>query len=196
MMPSSKGSDSLFLLTANSITETFEALSALHEAKKLKYKKIVYLSVHNPDWGRHVAHFGAKENIEHAIKESGIPYTILQPNNFYQNDYWFKDPILPVWRASSADRRCRHFACRYPRYRRCRRQRHDHRQPHQQDICPGRPRSGHRQVNRRGLLRLQGRDQVWRPMIWMPGMSSGNSGSRSGWRMNFALCTNSSRRAA
>ncbi|MBK7141694.1 MAG: NmrA family NAD(P)-binding protein [bacterium] len=89
-----KGSDSLFLLTANSITETFEALSALHEAKKLKYKKIVYLSVHFPDWGRHVAHFGAKENIEHAIKESGIPYTILQPNNFYQNDYWFKDPIL------------------------------------------------------------------------------------------------------
>ncbi len=89
-----KGSDSLFLLTANSITETFEALSALNEAKKLKYNKIVYLSVHNPEWGHHIAHFGAKVGIEQAIKESGIPYTILQPNNFYQNDYWFRDPIL------------------------------------------------------------------------------------------------------
>jgi uncharacterized protein YbjT (DUF2867 family) len=88
-----KGSDSLFLLTANSITETFEALSSLHEAKKNGYKKIVYLSVQNPTSGYHIAHFGAKAGIEEAIKESGIPYTFLQPSNFYQNDVWFKDAI-------------------------------------------------------------------------------------------------------
>jgi uncharacterized protein YbjT (DUF2867 family) len=89
-----KGSDSMFLLIANSITETFEALSALNEAKKRGYKKIVYLSVHNPGDGPHIAHFGAKLIIEDAIRRSGIPYTILQPNNFYQNDHWFKDAIL------------------------------------------------------------------------------------------------------
>ncbi len=89
-----KGSDTMVLIIANSITETFEGLSALHEAKKNGYKKIVYISVHNPETGMHVAHFGAKVGIEIALKESGLPYTILQPNNFYQNDFWFKDAIL------------------------------------------------------------------------------------------------------
>jgi uncharacterized protein YbjT (DUF2867 family) len=89
-----KGSDSLFLLIANSITETYEALAALNEAKKHGYKKIVYLSVQNPENGFHVAHLGAKWVIEEAIRQSGIPFTILQPSNFYQNDYWFKDAIL------------------------------------------------------------------------------------------------------
>jgi uncharacterized protein YbjT (DUF2867 family) len=29
-----------------------------------------------------------------AIEASGIPYTVLRPNNFFQNDYWFKDALL------------------------------------------------------------------------------------------------------
>jgi uncharacterized protein YbjT (DUF2867 family) len=32
--------------------------------------------------------------IENALKLSGIPYTILRPNNFFQNDLWYKDSIL------------------------------------------------------------------------------------------------------
>jgi uncharacterized protein YbjT (DUF2867 family) len=28
------------------------------------------------------------------VKKSGIAYTILRPNNFYQNDFWFRDAIL------------------------------------------------------------------------------------------------------
>lgn len=38
--------------------------------------------------------FAAKIPIEFAIKESGISHTILRPNNFFQNDYWFKDAML------------------------------------------------------------------------------------------------------
>ena len=46
------------------------------------------------DRAPHLPHFGAKLPIEAAIKASGIAYTIVRPNNFYQNDYWYKDAML------------------------------------------------------------------------------------------------------
>ncbi|MEO8430856.1 MAG: NmrA family NAD(P)-binding protein, partial [Acidobacteriota bacterium] len=39
-------------------------------------------------------HFASKIAIEQALKALGVPHTILRPNNFYQNDHWFKDAIL------------------------------------------------------------------------------------------------------
>lgn len=86
--------DRVFMLNAVSPTECSEGLMALLAAKSERVKKIVYLSVHNVDDAPHLPHFGAKIPIEQAIKESGIDYTILRANNFYQNDYWFKDAIL------------------------------------------------------------------------------------------------------
>src|SRR6056297_850059 len=84
----------LFMLNAVSPTECSEGLMALLAAKADGVEKIVYLSVQNADDALHLPHFGAKIPIEQVIKESGIDYTILRANNFYQNDYWFKDAIL------------------------------------------------------------------------------------------------------
>ena len=84
----------LFMLNAVSPTECSEGLMALLAAKADGVEKIVYLSVQNADDALHLPHFGAKVPIEQVIKESGIDYTILRANNFYQNDYWFKDAIL------------------------------------------------------------------------------------------------------
>ena len=39
-------------------------------------------------------HFASKLPVERAVRESGIPYTILRPNNFFQNDLWSKDAML------------------------------------------------------------------------------------------------------
>ncbi len=89
-----KGVDRLFMLNAVSPTECSEGLMALLAAGAEGIEKIVYLSVQNVDDAPHLPHFGAKIPIEQAIKESGIDYTILRPNNFYQNDYWFKDAIM------------------------------------------------------------------------------------------------------
>ncbi|MDX1586455.1 MAG: NmrA family NAD(P)-binding protein [Balneolaceae bacterium] len=86
--------DRVFMLNAVSPTECSEGLMALLAAKTEGVKKVVYLSVQNADDAPHLPHFGAKIPIEQAIKESGIDYTILRANNFYQNDYWFKDAIL------------------------------------------------------------------------------------------------------
>lgn len=88
------GVDKLFLLNAVSPTETQEGLSALEWARQAGVRKLVYLSVQHVERAPHIPHFGGKFAIETAIRESGLDYTILQPNNFYQNDYWLKDAIL------------------------------------------------------------------------------------------------------
>ncbi|MDQ2870695.1 MAG: NmrA family NAD(P)-binding protein [Acidobacteriota bacterium] len=88
------GDDTLFLLTANGPTDLMEGLAAVNEAKRTKAKRVVHLSIHDVEKCPEAPHFASKIAIEHALKESGLPHTILRPNNFYQNDYWFKDAIL------------------------------------------------------------------------------------------------------
>jgi len=91
-----KGMDAMFLINTVSPTEAHEGLMAVNGARLANIKKIVYLSVHKVDQAPHLPHFGAKIAVEAAIKNSGIPYVILRANNFYQNDYWFKDSILKM----------------------------------------------------------------------------------------------------
>jgi uncharacterized protein YbjT (DUF2867 family) len=86
--------DSVFLLAPVSLTETSEGLMALNGIRSSGVKRLVYLSVHNLEAAPHLPHFGPKLAIEAAIKHFDIPYTILRPNNYYQNDYLFKDVLL------------------------------------------------------------------------------------------------------
>jgi len=88
------GMDGVFMLNAVSPTETHEGLLALNGMRMAGVKRLVYLSVQNADQAPHLPHFGSKLPIEMVIKESELAYTILRPNNFYQNDYWFKDALL------------------------------------------------------------------------------------------------------
>ncbi|HYJ77979.1 MAG TPA: NmrA family NAD(P)-binding protein [Longimicrobiaceae bacterium] len=88
------GVERLFLLNAVAATELQEGLAALNEAQRVGVRRLVYLSVHDADAGPHIPHFASKVAIELAIKASGIPYTVLRPNNFYQNDVWYRDAIV------------------------------------------------------------------------------------------------------
>jgi len=88
------GFDNLFLLTANGPSDLMEGLAAVNEAKRTKAKRVVYLSIHDVEKCAEAPHFASKIAIERALKESGLPHTILRPNNFYQNDYWSKDAVL------------------------------------------------------------------------------------------------------
>lgn len=89
-----RGMDGVFLLTTVSTTETHEGLMALNGARLSGVKRLVYMSVHRVEEAPHLPHFGSKLPIETVVKSSGIPYTLLRPNNFFQNDYWFKEAIL------------------------------------------------------------------------------------------------------
>ncbi len=88
------GVDAVFLVTAVSPTEATEGLLAVTGMRMAGVKRVVYLSVHHTDKAAWLPHFGSKVGIEQGIKTSGIPFTILRPNNFFQNDYWVKDAVL------------------------------------------------------------------------------------------------------
>jgi len=88
------GMDGVFLLNAVSATECHEGLMAVNGARFGAVKKIVYLSVQDADKAPHLPHFGAKISVEAAVRASGIPFTILRPNNYFQNDVWSKDALL------------------------------------------------------------------------------------------------------
>jgi uncharacterized protein YbjT (DUF2867 family) len=89
-----RGVESLVLITAVHPDETARGLFAVKAAKKAGVKKIVYISVVMPPGSERIPHFASKIPIEQAIKDSGIAYTILRPNNFFQNDLMLREAIV------------------------------------------------------------------------------------------------------
>jgi uncharacterized protein YbjT (DUF2867 family) len=94
LAPVFEGVDALFLATALAPDEINQGLNAVEAAKAAALKHIVFMSVHRVDEAVHIPHFATKMPIEGAAKASGIPWTILRPNNFFQNDWWVRDAIL------------------------------------------------------------------------------------------------------
>ena len=60
---------------------------------KAGLKQVTYASVFKADQFLEVPHFAAKYAIEAAIRVGRMPYTILRPAYFVQNDRWLK-PVL------------------------------------------------------------------------------------------------------
>jgi len=81
-----KGVDKLFLLIGNVPNEFTQALTAYGLAKKAGLKHVTYLSVFKADQFLEVPHFAAKSAVEEAIRLGGVPYTILRPGYFAQNE--------------------------------------------------------------------------------------------------------------
>ena len=88
-----KGVDKLFLLIGNVPDEFTQALTAYGLAKKAGLKHLTYLSVFKADQFLEVPHFAAKHAVEEAIRAGGMPYTILRPGYFVQNERRLK-PVL------------------------------------------------------------------------------------------------------
>ena len=88
-----KGVDELFLLIGNVADEHTQALTAYGLAKRAGLKHVTYLSVFKADQFLEVPHFGAKYAVEEAIRLGGMPYTILRPGYFVQNERRLK-PVL------------------------------------------------------------------------------------------------------
>ncbi|HUL00409.1 MAG TPA: NmrA family NAD(P)-binding protein [Nitrospirota bacterium] len=86
--------DAVFLLVPVGPDETKQGLVALEAARNAGVQKIVYMSVNMPTGSEVIPHFSSKIPIEKALMESGIPYTILRPNNFFQNDIVLNDVIM------------------------------------------------------------------------------------------------------
>jgi uncharacterized protein YbjT (DUF2867 family) len=80
------GVDKLFLLNAVVTDELTQALIAYGMAKRVGLKHVTYLSVFKVEQFRDVPHFASKLAVESALREFGIPYTILRPGYYMQND--------------------------------------------------------------------------------------------------------------
>lgn len=87
------GIESLVLITALHPDEAARGQFAVKAAKKAGVKKIVFMSVVMPPGSEHIPHFVSKVPIEKAIKDSGMAYSILRPNIFFQNDLMFGGAI-------------------------------------------------------------------------------------------------------
>jgi uncharacterized protein YbjT (DUF2867 family) len=87
------GVDRLYLLNAVVPDELTQGLIAYDLAKRLKLKHIVYHSVFRVDHFKDVPHFASKLAIENALREFDVPFTVIRPNYFAQNDATLKDPL-------------------------------------------------------------------------------------------------------
>ncbi len=87
------GMDKLYLLNGVVADELTQALIAYGLAKKLKIQHVVYHSVFKADEFKDVPHFASKVTVESALHQFDVPFTILRPNYFFQNDLSLKGPL-------------------------------------------------------------------------------------------------------
>jgi uncharacterized protein YbjT (DUF2867 family) len=88
-----EGVDKLYLLNAVLPDELTQGLIAYDLAKKLRLSHVVYHSVFRVEHFKDVPHFASKLAIENALREFDVPFTILRPNYFSQNDATLKEPL-------------------------------------------------------------------------------------------------------
>ena len=87
------GVDKLYLLNAVLPDELTQGLIAYDLAKKLKLRHVVYHSVFRVEHFKDVPHFAPKLAIESALREFNVPFTVIRPNYFIQNDATLKDAL-------------------------------------------------------------------------------------------------------
>jgi uncharacterized protein YbjT (DUF2867 family) len=85
------GIEKMYLLNAVTPDELTQGLIAYDLARRLGVKHIVYRSVFRADVFGDVPHFAAKSAIEAALKAFDVPWTIIRPNYFFQNDATFRE---------------------------------------------------------------------------------------------------------
>jgi uncharacterized protein YbjT (DUF2867 family) len=89
-----EGVDKLYLLNGVSADELTQGLIAYDLAKKLKIKHVVYHSVFKAEQFKDVPHFASKVTIESALRQFEVPFTIIRPNYFFQNDLSLKEVLM------------------------------------------------------------------------------------------------------
>ena len=89
-----RGVDKLYLLNAVAPDELTQGLIAYGLARKHRLKQVVYHSVFRAEQFKDVPHFASKLAIESALKAFDIPFTIIRPNYFFQNDESLKGALM------------------------------------------------------------------------------------------------------
>jgi uncharacterized protein YbjT (DUF2867 family) len=94
LAPALEGIERLFLLTPLAQDEVDQGLAAVEAAKEAGVKGVVFMSVHQADQAPRIPHFASKVEIVRGLERSGIPYTVIEPNSFYQNDFGLQQALM------------------------------------------------------------------------------------------------------
>jgi uncharacterized protein YbjT (DUF2867 family) len=80
------GVDALVLITAHSITETGQGLTAVATALAAGVRRIIFLSSAAGPGAMRIPHVASKAPVEHALITSRAEYTIVRAHSLFQND--------------------------------------------------------------------------------------------------------------
>ena len=89
-----RGIDRMCLVTPLSPTETEEGLATVAAARRAGVRHLVYLSVYHVEQAPHIPHFKSKMEIQKALRNSGMAFTLIMANNFFQSDLVYRESIL------------------------------------------------------------------------------------------------------
>ena len=89
-----RGIDRVFLVTPLSPTETEEGLAVVAAANRAGVRHLVYLSIYHVEQAPYIPHFKSKLKIQRALRDSGVAFTVIMANNFFQNDLVYRESIL------------------------------------------------------------------------------------------------------
>ncbi|MBC7837474.1 MAG: NmrA family NAD(P)-binding protein [Nitrospiraceae bacterium] len=89
-----RGIDRVFLVTPLSPTETEEGLAVVAAANRAGVRHLVYLSIYHVEQAPYILHFKSKMKIQRALRDSGMAFTVIMANNFFQNDLVYRESIL------------------------------------------------------------------------------------------------------
>ncbi len=88
------GVDRVYLLTPLDPDEAELGRAGVRAAREAGVERLVFQSVHNVHDHPEPPHFQSKIEIEEAVRESGVAWTFICPNSFFQNDLRLKEPML------------------------------------------------------------------------------------------------------
>lgn len=81
-----RGVDRVFLITPLDPEETAAGLNAVAAAQVAGVRRLVFLGIHRIEAGSHIPHFASKLPIMAALRDARMDWTVIEPNNFFQND--------------------------------------------------------------------------------------------------------------
>ena len=91
--PAFEGVDRCYLLTPLAENEVDLGTNAVEAASGAGVERIVLQSVLRADEAQEIPHFASKVRILERIREAGIPWVVVSPSSFYQNDVVLRDLI-------------------------------------------------------------------------------------------------------
>ena len=92
--PAFEGVDRCYLLTPLAEDEVGLGSNAVEAARKAEVERIVLQSVLRAAEAPEIPHFASKVQILDRIRSSGIPWVVVSPGSYYQNDVVLRDLIL------------------------------------------------------------------------------------------------------